>query len=316
MKKILLFAAAAMVSLSSCVQTDEVYTGGVKEIGFKAGATRAAIEGGKITEGNISVYGAWDADGDETAKNWVSYFTPNAVTEFVDKGGNIWGGTPAQYWPNVGHMQFIAHYPHNAGMNVALDAATGITGYAVAGIAADSQVDVLFSDLVTAKTLGAQQSLIFHHAKALLKLVFNTTIDTDLHEVKLVSAKIADVVLGGDLNVTVANPHSTAEWTTATPTKQEYEFTNVPTTAMVKETNYDQTTSAMVVPGNQTKLTIVYTLNGEEKTATVDLSAEAAWVMGHKYTYTLTITPKFTNEILFDCTVDTWVEEPGFEGNI
>jgi hypothetical protein len=48
----------------------------------------------------------------------------------------------------------------------------------------------------------------------------------------------------------------------------------------------------------------------------VDLSDEADWVMGHKYTYTLTITPKFTNEILFDCTVDTWVEEPGFTGNI
>jgi hypothetical protein len=72
----------------------------------------------------------------------------------------------------------------------------------------------------------------------------------------------------------------------------------------------------MVVPGDQTKLTIVYTLNGEEKTATVDLADEDAWEMGHKYTYTLTITTKFNKEILFDCKVDTWVEEPGFTGNI
>jgi hypothetical protein len=74
---------------------------------------------------------------------------------------------------------------------------------------------------------------------------------------------------------------------------------------MVAETVYDQTTSAMVVPGAQTKLTIVYTLNGETKTAEVDLSGEADWVMGHVYTYTLTIA-KSTNEILFGCTVDAW----------
>ena len=88
MKKIFLFAAAAMVSLSSCVKTDEAYTGDVQEIGFKSGVTRAAIENGAIAEGSISVYGAWDADGAETAKNWVSYFKPDAVTKFNDDGTN------------------------------------------------------------------------------------------------------------------------------------------------------------------------------------------------------------------------------------
>ena len=64
MKKIFLFATAAMVSLSSCVQTDEVYTGGVQEIGFKSGVTRAAVVGDKLPAGSaINVAGVWDADG-------------------------------------------------------------------------------------------------------------------------------------------------------------------------------------------------------------------------------------------------------------
>ena len=50
---------------------------------------------------------------------------------------------------------------------------------------------------------------------------------------------------------------------------------------------------------------VKYTLNGEEITKTVDLTGEADWVMGHVYTYTLTIKAT-TNEILFGCTVDNW----------
>lgn len=304
MKKIFLFAAAAMVSLSSCVQTDEVYTGGVQEIGFKSGVTRAAIENGAIAEGSISVYGAWDADGAETAKNWVAYFKPTEVMEFTDKGSNTWGGATPQYWPNAGTMQFIAHYPHAANMAVALDAANGITGYTVADIAADSQVDVLFSDLVKPATVpGGKQALQFHHAKALLKLVFKTTYDTSLHEVKLVSAKINGVSLGGTLAVNSTTATSSAEWTSKT-TAEDSTF-GVPTELMVKDTEYKATTSTMVVPGAQTNLTIVYNLNGEDKTANVNLSTEDDWVMGHVYTYTLTIA-KSTDEILFGCTVDTW----------
>ncbi|MBQ1224974.1 MAG: fimbrillin family protein [Alistipes sp.] len=304
MKKIFLFAAAAMVSLSSCVQTDEVYTGGVQEIGFKSGVTRAAIENGAIENGSISVYGAWDADGAETAKNWVSYFKPDAVTKFTDDGTNTWSGTTAQYWPNTGAMQFIAHYPHAANMAVTLDDADGITGYTVANIAADSQVDVLFSDLVEPISVpGGKEALKFHHAKALLKLVFQTTYDTSLHEVKLASAKINGVNLGGTLAVNSTAATSTAQWTSKTDA-EDSSF-GVPTGLMVKDTPYNATTSTMVVPGAQTNLTIKYTLNGEEITKTVDLTGEADWVMGHVYTYTLTIKAT-TNEILFGCTVDTW----------
>ena len=93
----------------------------------------------------------------------------------------------------------------------------------------------------------------------------------------------------------------------------DYTFQGVPTNAMVKDTEYKGTTSAMVVPGAQTSLTITYTLNGEEITKDVVLTGEADWVMGHVYTYTLTIAAT-TNEILFGCTVDAWTPAASYPG--
>ena len=65
----------------------------------------------------------------------------------------------------------------------------------------------------------------------------------------------------------------------------------------------------LVIPAAQTRIVIVYTIDGHEHTYTHTLSGN--WEMGYKYTYNYTIN---VNEIIFDCTVEDWIPVDG--GNI
>lgn len=304
MKKIFLFAAAAMVSLSSCVQTDEVYTGGVQEIGFKSGVTRAAVDGTTLPAGSaITVAGVWDAESDGS---YVQYFEP---TKFVDASG-IYSGQPSRYWPNAGKMQFIGYYPYGVGTFTADYTGDVLAGYKVTDIDGAAQNDVLYSDLCEVGTVpAATQALLFHHALALLQVNFQTSLTTE--EVKIVSATVADVVLGGDLTVTAGDP-STAAWSN-TSTEIDHTFANVTTAALTDTKNTDATPLLVVPAAAQTEITIVYTLNGHQMTKVVPLATYGAWDAGNKYIYNFSIG---ANEIQFTCTVDPWTDVVVSGGNI
>lgn len=304
MKKIFLFAAAAMVSLSSCVQTNEVYTGDVQEIGFKSGVTRAAVDGTELPAGSaITVAGVWDAEGDGS---YVEYFEP---TKFVDASG-IYSGAPARYWPNAGKMQFIGYYPYGVGTFTADYTGDVLAGYKVTGIDGAAQNDILYSDLCQVNTVpAATQALLFHHALALLQVNFQTSLTTE--EVKIVSATVADVVLGGDLTVT-AGGTSTAAWSN-TSAAIDHTFANVTTAALTDSANTNATPLLVVPAATQTEMTIVYTLNGHEMTKVVPLATYGDWKAGNKYIYNFSIG---ANEIQFTCEVDPWTDVVVGGGNI
>ena len=304
MKKIFLFAAAAMVSLSSCVKTDEVYTGGVQEIGFKSGVTRAAVDGDTLPAGSaINVAGVWDAEGDDS---YVEYFEP---TKFVDASG-IYSGAPARYWPNTGNMQFIGYYPYGVGTFTADYTGDVLAGYEVTDIDGAAQNDILYSDLCQVDDVpGGTEALFFRHALALLQVNFQTSLTTE--EVKIVSATVADVVLGGDLTVTAGNP-STAAWSN-TSTAIDHTFANVTTAALTDSANTNATPLLVVPAATQTEMTIVYTLNGHKMTKVVPLAAYGAWAAGNKYIYNFSIG---ANEIQFNCTVKPWETVTVSGGNI
>jgi hypothetical protein len=304
MKKIFLFAAAAMVSLSSCVQTDEVYTGGVQEIGFKSGVTRAAVDGTELPAGSaITVAGVWDAESDDS---YVEYFAP---TKFVDDAG-IYSGEPARYWPNTGKMQFIGYYPYGVGTFVADYTGDVLAGYKVTGIDGTAQNDILYSDLCQVDAVpAATQALLFHHALALLQVNFQTSLTTE--EVKIVSATVADVVLGGDLTVT-AGGTSSAAWSNPSAAI-DHTFAKVTTAALTTTKNTDATPLLVVPAAAQTEMTIVYTLNGHQMTKVVPLAAYGAWEKGNKYIYNFSIG---ANEIQFTCEVDPWTDVVVGGGNI
>ena len=316
MKKIFLFAAAAMVSLSSCVQTEEVYTGKMEEMGFKSAVTRAIIQSNDDMTYPIAVTAVWD---DDKAGTFSSYFE-NA--KFVyDAGTELWKGEPARYWPTSGDMQFISFCPYPTKSDLATSYKTNgeIEKVVWGGTNAidnniKDQHDVLFSDLLSVEApQTSAQPLLFHHAYAQLNVTFKKTDSAAAVIVKTVS--VEGVNLTGILTVTPAvGAKSTAEWQSGLTVSRYF----LPESATgVEDGTLDAALEAvtpfapqpvLVIPSAQTRIVIEYTIDGHAHTYTHDLSSNGDWEMGHKYTYNYTIN---VNEIIFDCTVEDWIPVDG-----
>ena len=316
MKKIFLFAAAAMVSLSSCVQTEEVHTGKMQEMGFKAGVTRGIIESNADMTYPISVTAIWDNPSDASS-NFVSYFE-NA--KFVyDDVSLLWKGEPAKYWPTSGDMHFLAlcPYPINATVTPAykLDGTIETVTFGTIDNNLKEQHDILFSDLLSVEApQTAAQSLQFHHAYAQLNTSFKKTDSAAAVVIKSVS--VTGVNLTGVLTVTpVVGSESTATWQKGLGVNRYF----LPEGATgVENGTIDHTLNAttpylptpvLVIPGNQTEIVIVYSIDGVDHTYRHTLSG--TWEMGYKYTYNYTIN---VNEIMFSCDVKPW--EPVDGGSV
>ena len=99
MKKIFLFAVAAMVSLNSCVQSEEVYTGKVNEIGFKSAAVRGIIDTNADFKYPIAVSAIWDNPNDASDKYVVRFDQAKFV---YDEDNSSWRGETPYYWPSRG----------------------------------------------------------------------------------------------------------------------------------------------------------------------------------------------------------------------
>ena len=309
MKKMFLFAAAAMVSLSSCVQTDEVYTGKLNEMGFKSAVTRGIIQSNNDMTYPIAVTAVWD---DTKNGEFASYFENG---KFVyDEASSLWKGEPARYWPTSGNMQFIgvSPYPVNSDLVPSYKTNGEIEKLVWGGTSAidnniKDQHDVLFSDILSVEApQPSAQPLLFHHAYSQLNVTFKKTDSAATVVVKNVA--VQGVNLSGILTVTPgADGTSTAEWQPGL-TVSRYFLSE--TATGVENGVLDATLEAatpfapqpvLVIPSAQTRIVIVYTIDGHEHTYTHTLSGN--WEMGYKYTYNYTIN---VNEIIFDCTVDEW----------
>ena len=313
MKKIFLFAAAAMVSLSSCVQTEEVYTGKMQEMGFKSAVTRGIIQTQTDMTYDVAVTAVWD---DTKNGEFASYFEK---AKFVyDAGTELWKGEPARYWPTSGDMQFIGLCPYPISNVTHTYKANGELEKVVWGTIENnlmSQHDVLFSDLLCVEApQTSAQPLLFHHAYAQLNVTFKKT--DSAAEVIVKSVKANNVYINGILTITpTAGSASTAEWQTGLPVPRFF-LPEAPTgvengtlDAVLNANTAFAPTPILVIPSAQTEIIIVYTIDGHEHTYTHTLSGD--WKMGYKYTYNYTIN---VNEIIFDCTVEDWTEVDG--GNI
>ena len=319
MKKIFLFAAAAMVSLSSCVQTEDVYTGGLNEMGFKSAVTRAIVQTNDDMTYPISVSSVWNNPAD--ADGYVPYFTN---TEFA-LDGDYWKATPAKYWPNAGKMQFLALCPADVtAATITYDSNNGT--FAAAKLYVENnlvdQNDILYSDLLAVDApQTAAQPLLFHHSMAQLNVTLNK-VDTKA-VVTVNSVKVVKASLNGKLTVLPTTTASTdmanglvteATWTEKVQ-MDRYFLANASATSVDDCYSATLTTEAqspaalLVIPSSQTQIVIEYTVDGKDQTYTHTLTG--SWDMGYKYTYNYTIS---VNEIMFDCTVDEW--KPGVGGSV
>jgi hypothetical protein len=330
MKKMFLFAAAAMVSLSSCVQTSEVYTGKLNEMGFKSAVTRGIIQSQTDMTYPIAVSAVLD-DTDDSADNFKTYFDG---AEFVyDEDTKLWKGVPTRYWPSKGIMQFLAFCPAPKSANLITNcsAVTGkIDNITVAGIDNNilDQHDVLYSDLlVVVAPQSAAQALQFYHALAQININFVKT--DSAANVVLNSVLLEGVYFGGDLVFTPGvDGKCLAEWKNLDNAKNR--FFNKATNGVtgVEDGNLNEPISSttaysplplLVIPmDHQAKMRITYTVDGHQNVSVVDLMVDNAtgipydpapkWEMGYKYTYNFTIN---VNEIQFKCTVQPW-DDPDY----
>ena len=306
-------AAAVMVSLSSCVKTNEVYTGQMQEMGFKSAVTRGVIQSNDDMTYPIAVTSVWDNPSDASG-NYVVYFEG---AKFVyDAGTKLWKGDPAKYWPTSGDMQFLAlcPYPVNATItnNYNVDGTVKNVVFGTIDNNLKDQHDVLFSDILAVEApQTAAQPLLFHHAYAQLNVTFKKTDSAAAVVVKSVTAN--EVNLNGVLTVTpVVGGTSTAAWQTGLGVNRYFlpadatSVENGTLDAVLSATDAYSPSPVLVVPGAQTQFTIVYTIDGVEHVYKHVLTGE--WLMGYKYTYNYTIN---VNEIMFSCTVEDWIPADG-----
>lgn len=313
MKKLFFLAAAATIALSSCVKNDTVYTDAQTPMEFKAfnvASTKAPIEGTTF-EQNISVFAVYNNSG-------KAYFPE---TTFAKNTTGVWSGQPARYWPTTGKMDFAAYSPADAG-DATPTYATVADGGSISKISvvcpdndAADQKDIIYgnllNDIVCPQT--APVAMQFHHALAqiVLKVKQGVAATADTYQITVKKVTLNNLVLGGTLDITPAAT-STIGWSS----KNAAVAYEVDATNHVLTTDYTALKGVLVVPSDQTSVTIVYDItvdgNTNEVEQTVNLNTSTTteadkWEAGKKYTYNININLK---EIEFAPVVEPWVDAP------
>ena len=300
MKRLFILASAAIVALASCAKTEVVYNEGQQEISFKK-ITGVMTKDGEVTdpvrfEGDMGVYADHTVDGVTS-----SYF---ANIKFLGTATTNWVASPSQYYPVSGTLDFVAYSPY---------AATGRASYTSAGslvlTLADNetaQTDLLYSEKLIGKSKSSSAlGLTLYHA--LSKIDIATTTSTG---VTFVGFTLDNTVQSGICTVSYdENGAATPSWNTTDALTYSFQSTS-------------NTISCLVVPSNQTSITLKYYYNNMLPTGFADLNdtnkAEAieavtlthevdlstgTWAAGKSYTYNINITP---DQIMFTPSVKNW----------
>ena len=143
MKKLMVFAMAAMVALASCSKTELINTEAPKEIGFKA-VTGSITKAGASTSlpSSMGVY-AFFNESLEGLATGTAYFEDVLFTPNPNDNTKSWTG--GEYWPFKSTLDFIFYAPQkddissvkNKQLTVKVDNRTNVTGL-------DGQVDHLY----------------------------------------------------------------------------------------------------------------------------------------------------------------------------
>ena len=282
MKRFFILASAAIVALASCAKTEVVYKDAPQEIAFKQITnvlTKAGL--GDNEDVKIGVY----ADYQDLTNATVSYF--NNVP--FDKDGSSWSATPKKYYPVSGELDFVGYAPY---------AQSDVASYASNKLKLTltdnntNQYDLLYSAKIQGvdKTEGATaQTMSMYHALA--KIQYSITANTG---VTVNTVTLEDIYEDGVYTVNYSDfDNKTGRWDVSNVTKTDWTTTSL-------------TDTRLVVPGEQTKITLNYTMLGA---AAVDhtITLNGNWEEGKLYTYNITITPK---EIIFAPSVTGWVSTP------
>lgn len=311
MKRILIFASAAIVAFASCAKTEVVYKDAPQEIAFKqiTGAmTKTLVD----LDANMGVFAY-------TVDTPAEYFD-NIL--FAKDGSGIWKASPAMFYPIQGALDFAYYSPHASGWT--FNGSTTLKSPALADI---KDTDVLYGKTIaTSPKTDAALNVVLAHALA--QVTVNVTTDeASKGYITITEVTLSDTHLGGVLTVTYdAKAASNAVWA-ADPSSSLNWTSNVlldsTTDPIPYGQNYIIADYGSGTTYEQGTLTVSYSMdkNGDgvgtetyEGTATFDLSkdgSKAYWNMGNNYIYNIKAT---LTEITFDADVEKFVDTPTEEG--
>lgn len=354
MKKLLLLSAALLIGLSSCTK-DEVSPTPDQKITFSAPvvspSTKTIIEGTTYPESEtFGVYAWYSPSGtlgtaNETPTTYMNKVEvkhnsalKDNVDETTEKGG--WEPATAYYWPKTGSLTFDAFSPYSINSYLSATSADGIEikDYVVA---ADAQVDVLYSDRALNKTTSSDNAagvatsiydgvdIKFHHALSAVYITAKTDAkyerDIKIKSLKITSAHNKATFSQNESNATAKNSWGTTSFSDA---QSPVEYTYVSTSTVVPYVDGTDVTKPLdcgykiLLPqqfaDSKATIEIVYSIaygtdSELDQSIEFDLSNNytdtdnnkiSEWKQGDKYTYNLVFG---LQKIFFEPTVTDWV---------
>ena len=167
MKK-LLFAAAAIVAMASCATDDVVSRPAGAAIEFNDAFVENATRANDIAKDNLSQFNVY---GSVTANNTNGFIFTD---QLVEKNGDIYTYTPAQYWIPAASYKFTAFASLTADQTVArqwsfapaADAANGVISFNNEVAQANQDLVYAYADCTTPETIASKPAPVaftFNH---------------------------------------------------------------------------------------------------------------------------------------------------------
>ena len=306
MKKELLFACVAILSLSACsnVETPVDLTVN-KEIAFKPITnvnSRSIVTNTTMpTDRKIQASASYINNSGKK----VTYFKG---AEFSNSSGTtIWSCETKYYWPLNDGVDFLAYTltDNSKATSVTWDgtAAAQSVSFDIADGDADGD-DILYAAANNQKKVDANVGvgMKFNHAQANLNFTIKTNVDVTIH-----SITFDEMYTGGKLTIDNSKTDLKATWHfSATAAKKMVPGISDPN-VIVAGTSVALGTSLLVPQQDAVGFTIDYTIGGNRSTYKVPVLRQV-WEMGKKYTYAIDINFK---EITINPSVTDWVDQSG-----
>lgn len=300
MKKELLFACVAILSLSACsnVETPVDLTVN-KEIAFKPITnvnSRSIVTNTTMpTERKIKASASYI----NNSGNKVTYFEG---AEFLNSSSTIWSCSTKYYWPLNDGVDFLAYTltDNSKATSVTWDgtAAAQSVSFDIADGAADAD-DILYAAANNQKKVDATVGvgMKFNHAQANLNFTIITNVDVTIH-----SITFDEMYTGGKLTIDNSKTDLKATWLFSATAKKKPVPGISDTNVTAAGTSVALGTSLLVPQQDAVGFTIDYTIGGNRSTYKVPVLRQV-WEMGKKYTYAIEINFK---EITINPSVTDW----------
>jgi len=309
MKRILIFASAAIVALASCAKTEVVYKDAPQEIAFKQ-ITGPMTKVDPKLSGTMGVFAQYNNTNTSTVN--AVYFGNTSFGE--DGSTGKWHATVnTLYWPLEGNLDFTIYAPYDATAVEYTPASNANVLVINVPDNKSTQTDWLYGSVRYHEKTKADQNLPVSLKHALSKI--SVTVKSENTDVFTITGlTLNNAFQSGILTITYASD---------TP----FTGTCVPSTPDSKETSYTYTklggsdisntavTSAaipfedrLVFPsttsdGNDRYFVLQYKMAGSATELSAKIPVTDAWDTGKHYTYAITMT---ATEIYLTPTVASW----------